>query len=480
MKRLSGWDAMLLYSETPNVHMHTIKVGIIDASAFDGKPTIEAFREILHARMHKLEPMRFQLVEIPLKFHHPMWREHVDVDLEYHVRPLTLPAPGGRRELDEVIGEVASTQLDRRKPLWVMYFVDGFADGSVAVINKMHHALADGVASGNLIAQAMDLQDAPDEGLDYEVDPEPSRSELIVSALEDHLHQVGRLPATIRYTAKGIGRVRRSSRGVSELLRGPFAPPSTFMNHALGPERRFASAALPFGDVKAVSRQLGVTINDILLSISAGAVRRLLLKYDGRADRPLLVSVPMSIDTDRGRVWGNKFTTIAIPVPTHIADPVQRVHEVHTEALTAKEAHKLVGLELLARWASYFPPVPFEAYSRKQAVSDKPKSMPNFAVSNVAGPRERGTVAGAVVREFYSVGPLITGSGVNITVWSYADQLSISVLTDGVTTDDPHEITDALIEAFNELRSATGHTSSVSTIDSGTPAATALPPQLDR
>jgi len=479
VKRLSGWDAMLLYSETPNVHMHTIKVGIIDASAFNGTPTIEAFREILRARMHKLEPMRFELVEIPFKFHHPMWREHVDVDLEYHVRPLTLPAPGGRRELDEIIGEVASTQLDRHKPLWVMYFVDGFADGSFAVINKMHHALADGVASGNLIARAMDLQDAPDEGQDYEIDPEPSRSELIVTALGDHLHQVARLPATIRYTAKGIGRVRRSSRGISELLRGPFTPPSTFMNHALGSERRFASATLPFDEVKAVSKQLGVTINDILLSITAGAVRRLLLRYEGHADRPLLVSVPMSIDTDPGRIWGNKFTTIAIPVPTHIADPIQRVHEAHAAALTAKEAHKLVGLELLARWASYFPPAPFEAYSRRQAVSEKPKAMPNFAVSNVAGPRERGAVAGAVVREFYSVGPLITGSGVNITVWSYADQLSISVLTDGVTTDDPHEITDALIEAFTELRSTVGHTHDRSNVDSATPTATA-PPQLDR
>jgi diacylglycerol O-acyltransferase / wax synthase len=480
VKRLSGWDAMLLYSETPNVHMHTIKVGIIDASVFDGNPTIEAFREILHARMHKLEPMRFQLVEIPLKFHHPMWRENVDVDLEYHVRPLTLDAPGGRRELDKAVGEVASTQLDRDKPLWVMYFVDGLADGGVAVINKMHHALADGVASGNLIARAMDLQSAPDNAQDCEIDPEPSRSELIVTALGDHLHQVARLPATIRYTARGIGRVRRSSRGLSELLRGPFTPPSTFMNHALGPERRFASAALSFDDVKAVSKQLGVTINDILLSISAGAVRRLLLKYDGSADCPLLVSVPMSIDTDPGRVWGNKFTTIAIAAPTHIADPIQRVQEVHTAALTAKEAHKLVGLELLARWASYFPPVPFEAYSRRQAVSEKPKAMPNFAVSNVAGPRERGRVAGAVVREFYSVGPLITGSGVNITVWSYADQLSISVLTDGVTTDDPHEITDALTEAFTELRSAAGHTSNLSTADSATTTATALPSQLDR
>ncbi|MBX7449397.1 wax ester/triacylglycerol synthase family O-acyltransferase [Mycolicibacterium sp. 3033] len=458
MKRLSGWDAMLLYSETPNVHMHTIKVGVIDASAFDGEPTIEAFRDILRARMHNLEPMRFQLVEIPFGFHHPMWRERVDVDMEYHVRPLTLAAPGGRRALDEAIGEVASTQLDRRRPLWVMYFVDGLADGHIAVINKMHHALADGVASGNLIARAMDLQKVPDEAQDVEIDPKPSRPELVTNALQDHFRQIGRLPATIRYTVRGISRVQGSAHKVSALLRGPFTPPNTFMNHALGPERRFASAVLALADVKAVSKKLGVTINDVLLSISAGAVRRLLLEYDGHADHPLLVSVPMAIDSDPGRVWGNKFTTVAIPVPTHIADPIERVNRVRTAALSAKETQKLVGLELLPRWAAYFPPGPLQAFSHRQAMSEKPKSMPNFAVSNVAGPRERGAVVGAVVREFYSVGPLITGSGMNITVWSYADQLSISVLTDGVTTDDPHEVTDALIEAFGELRSAVAHT----------------------
>jgi diacylglycerol O-acyltransferase len=264
------------------------------------------------------------------------------------------------------------------------------------------------------------------------------------------------------------------------LLRGPFTPPSTFMNHTLGPERRFASATLAFEEVKAVSKQLGVTVNDVLLSMSAGAVRRLLLKYDGHADHPLLVSVPMSIDADPARVWGNKFTTIAMPVPTHIADPIERLHEVHAAASSAKQTHQLIGPELLARWAAYFPPALLEAYSRRKAVSERQSTLPNFTVSNVAGPRDRGTVAGAVVREFYSVGPLITGSGVNITVWSYADQLSISVLNDGATTDDPHEITDALIEAFRELHVAAGHSGELRIMDNAMPQATAVPSQSDQ
>ena len=462
---------MLLYSETPNVHMHTIKAGIIDVSGFEGTPTIEAFREILHSRLHKLDPMRFELVDIPFKFHHPMWREHVDVDLEYHVRPLRLPSPGGRREFDEAIGEIASTPLDRSKPLWVMYFVEGLADGNIGVINKVHHALADGVASGNLIAHAMDLKDIPDRD-SYETDPPPSRSELMSAAFRDHLRQIGRIPATVSYTVQGIGRFRRSSRKLSTLTR-PFDPPPTFMNHALTPDRRFATATLALDDVKETRKALGVTINDVVLTIAAGAVRTLLLKYHGHAEGPLVVSVPVSIDPDPDRIWGNKFATLAIAVPTQIADPLERIHAVHTAAETAKESHQLLGPELFGRWAAYFPPAPVAAMSQRMARSEKQTKLLNFVVSNVPGPRERGTVAGAVVREIYSVGPLISGSGLNITVWSYADQLSISVLTDGATVDDPHEVTDAMIDDFRALRTAAGLSENLTEVHDAMPLAAA-------
>jgi WS/DGAT/MGAT family acyltransferase len=464
---------MLLYSETPNVHMHTIKAGIIDVSGFDGAPTIEVFREIMHSRLPTLDPMRFQLVDIPFKFHHPMWREHVDIDLEYHIRPLRLPSPGGRREFDEAIGEIASTPLDRSRPLWVMYFVEGFADGTVGVINKVHHALADGVASGNLIARAMGLQDAPADGPDsYVTDPPPSRSDLMGAAFRDHLRQIGRIPATVSYTAQGVGRVRRSSRKFSKLAR-PFTPPPTFINHTLTPERRFATATLALADVKETGKQLDATINDVVLTIAAGAVRKLQLRYDGRADGPQLVSVPVSIDPDPNRIWGNKFTTLAVGAPTHVADPAERIRQVHAAAVDAKEAHRLIGPELFGRWAAYFPPAPVEAMSQRLAQSEKQTKMLNFVVSNVPGPRKRGEVEGAVVREIYSVGPLISGSGLNITVWSYVDQLSISVLTDGVTVDDPHEVTDAMIEDFRELRRAAGLSGELTVVADAMPLAPA-------
>ena len=457
MKRLSGWDAVLLYSEAPNVHMHTLKVAVIELDPGRRDFDIEAFRRVIEDRLYKLDPFRYQLVDIPWKFHHPMWREHCDVDLTYHIRPWTLPAPGGRRELDEAIGQIASTPLDRSRPLWEMYFVDGLADNRIAVVGKIHHALADGIASANLMARGMDLQSGPDPvAHPYQTDPPPTKAQLVRSALRDHLRHLGRLPATMRYTAAGIGRVRRSSRKLSPRLTKPFTPPPSFINHMLSAERRFATATLALVDIKDTSKKLGITLNDLVLAISAGALRSLLLHYDGTADHPLLASVPMSFDFSPDRISGNRFSGVLVELPVDADDVADRVRRVQAAATLAKESHHLLGPELISRWSAYFPPAAAEALFTRMAGHDGRNTMLNLNISNVPGPRERGRVGGALVTEIYSVGPLTAGSGLNITVWSYVDQLNISVLTDDRTVGDPHEVTSAMVAEFVAIRQAAG------------------------
>lgn len=457
MKRLSGWDAVLLYSETPNVHMHTLKVAVIELDPDRRDFGLDAFRRVIHSRLYKLEPFCYQLVDIPLKLHHPMWRESCEVDLTYHVRPWQLPAPGGRRELDEAIGEIASTPLDRSRPLWEMYFIEGLANNRIAVVGKIHHALADGVASANLLARGMDLAPGPDAGQGrYTPDPAPSTGELVRSAFADHLRQLGRVPRTVRYTAEGIGRVRRSNRKLSPELTRPFTPPPTFMNHMLTPERKFATATLALADIKQTAKALGVTINDLVLALSAGALRKLLLRYDGKADHPLLGSVPVSFDFSPDRISGNHFTGMLVALPCDVDNPLERVRLAHDNAVDAKESHQLLGPELVSRWSAYFPPAPAESLFRWLASRDGQNKVLNLPISNVPGPREHGRVGGALVTEIYSVGPLTAGSGLNITVWSYVDQLNVSVLSDGATVDDPHEVTEAIVDDFVELRSTAG------------------------
>lgn len=467
MKRLSGWDAMLLYSETPNVHMHTLKIAIIEIGDIGDRTFgIDEFREVIHSRLYKLDPFRYQLIDIPYKFHRPMWQENCEVDIEYHVRPMTLPAPGGRRELDEAIGQIASTQLDRSHPLWEMYLIDGLANGRIAVVGKIHHALADGVASANLMAQGMDLQEAAQTDRDtYVADPPPSRGKLFRAAFRDHLRQAGRVPATVKYTAQGVNRVRKSNRKLSPELTRPFSPPPSFMNHILTAERRFATASLSLADIKQTSKHLGVSINDLFLAISAGALRKLLLQYDGKADHPLLASVPMSFDFSRERVSGNYFTGILIPLPVDSAEPLERVQNAHDSAVSAKESNNLIGPELISRWSNYMPPVAAESLFQWLSNREGENKILNLNISNVPGPREHGRVGGALVTEIYSVGPLTASSGLNITVWSYVDEFNISVIADSATVEDPHEVTQAMLDEFIEIRRAAGLSEELTVID---------------
>jgi diacylglycerol O-acyltransferase / wax synthase len=466
VKRLNGMDAMLLYSETPNLHTHTLKVAIVDPSAGDVEFSFEAFRHHLLRRLHLLEPLRYKLVDIPWKLHHPMWLENCDVDLDYHLHRVHVPAPGGRKELDAVIGEVASTPLDRSRPLWEFHVAEGLAGGRFALIGKIHHALADGVASVNLLARAMDLKGAPtDERENDEAGVTPTTAGLLLAAGRDHVRQITDLPGLIGDAAKGFSRVRRRTkeRGDHPDLAEAFDAPPTFLNHVVSPQRRFATIALRLDDAKSTAKALGITFNDLILATAAGGLRRLLLSYDGTADRPIIASVPTATDKSE-RITGNEISGLSISLPVHVADPVERAQLVALATKIAKEDHEILGPKLYGQLMGYLPTAIAPAAFRWLGLRDAPNKMMNVAVSSVPGPRERGHFAGAPVSEIYSTGVLSPGAPVNMTVWSYADQLGIAVLTDDQTFNDPHEATEALGEAFSELRSAAGLSAGHSTV----------------
>ncbi|MUL64582.1 diacylglycerol O-acyltransferase [Mycobacterium sp. CBMA 234] len=460
MNRLSGWDAMLMYSETPNVHNHTLKVAVVNTADIRGDYCFVTFRETLSDRMHLLDPMRYRLIVVPWQLHHPMWLDSSAIDVDYHIRRVQVPAPGGRRELDAVIGDIASTPLDRTRPLWQVFFAEGMADDRVAVIGKVHHALADGVASANLLARAMDHPEdhAPGEPAAALTTAPPTKTELLRAAAADHVRQIRRLPQMVIDSAAGIARVRTGAqvRGHDPQMARHFKPPPTFMNHVVSPGRKFASSTLSLAQFKETSKSLGVTINDLVLAMSAGALRNLLLRFDGRADAPILASVPASIDLSPDRIVGNALTIMVVSLPVHIADPLERVRLSSIAATVAKENDRLLGRQLISRWMAYIPPVLAPAAFRWLSGRNAQNKLFNVSVSNVPGPRERGRLAGATVGEFYSVGPVSAGCGLNITVWSYVDQLNISVICDDRTLTDAHVATDSMTEAFAEIRRAAG------------------------
>jgi diacylglycerol O-acyltransferase / wax synthase len=476
MRRLNGVDALMLYTETPEIHMHTLKIGVLDVSDVDGGFSFDVFRRVAYPRLRAMAPLRHQLVEVPLKLHHPMWVVNDDIDFDYHVRQARVPAPGGRRELDQLIGEIASTPLDRSRPLWEMYVAEGLADDRIAVIHKVHHVLADGVASANQMAKVMEpYQPRSDIRVSDGSDPAWTRADLLKAAGRDHVRLIRKLPRLVSETAAGVSRVRRRSRerGQHPDLARNFAPPDCFINHVVSPGRRFATAPLALADVKEASKQLSVTLNDVVLATAAGALRRLLLRYDGRADAPLIAGVPVSYNTSPERLVGNEFTYMTPSIPVHIDDPLERVRVTSMATTIAKENNQLLGPTLLPAWLSYLPPALAPRFFRRQARRMESASVMNLTISNVPGPRERGCIEGATISEIYSVGPVVTGSGLNITVWSYVDQLAISVITDDLTLDDPHEATDAMLDAFIEIRTAAGLSAELTAVGDALPLAAA-------
>lgn len=457
MKRLNGFDSMLLYTESPNIPTHTLKIAIIDVSGYPGEFTFEVFRGMLQRRLHLMEPLHYRLVEIPFKLHHPMWLEHSEVNLDAHLSQVHAPAPGGRRELDDIIGRIAATPLDRSRPLWEMCFVTGLAGDRVAVVSKVHHALADGVASANLIARVLSSDGDADLQPQLPPMPMPTRGQLLRAAGREHARQIRKLPSLIRETTAGVSRLRRHLRGHQRnpQLARSFHAPSTFLNHVIPPGRRFASAAIALADIKETSGELGVKINDLVLAMVAGAVRDLALRYDGHADEPMIAHVPSTLNADPQRVTGNEIAALNLSLPIHVPDPLERVRLTTLATTLAKEESQLLGPALEQSWVDYVPPIspPLFRWLAGRGARNK---MINLIVSNVPGPRQRSGTDGAVVSEIYSVGPLVTALAMNVTVWSYADALNVAVLTDDRTLKDPHEATEAIVHALIEIRRAAG------------------------
>lgn len=459
--------------ETPALHMHTLKVAVLDPVGDPGSRspvgqelTLAWVREQVGRRIHLLPPLTRRLVQVPARFHHPVWIEDGDFDIGNHVRSRTVPAPGGQREMDGVIADIASRPLDRRHPLWEMYLLEGLADGGIGVLVKLHHAAADGVAASQLLANVMatvvDAGDDVGEGRRPPPEPEPPGWRLLVDAFLDHLRQLARLPALVATTAGRVGSVVRRRRDATVRLPRPVLDvPRTSFNGALSPDRAFATGQLPLADVRRVKEAFGVTVNDVLLAVVGGALRTYLDDRGELPDRPLVAGVPISTDRpdDVARLGGNRVSNLFTTLATDLDDPAARLHAIHAVTAEAKVQQNLLGVELMQEWVQYTPPAPYTFAVRQFSARRLAERMPpplNVVVSNVPGPREPLYVGGTRLRDIWSVGPVLEGIGLNITFWSYVDAVEVGLIADRVAVPRPHVITALLAEALAELVEAAG------------------------
>jgi diacylglycerol O-acyltransferase len=455
---MSGLDATYLYTETPSLHMHTLKIGVLDVSQVPGGYSFERFKEVLGDHLHLLPPFRRRYVPVPFKLHHPVWVEDEGFDLSNHVRRRMCAAPGGGRELDAAISEIASTPLRSDRPLWEVWVVEGLTDGQVAFVTKLHHTAADGVAANALLANIMatspDQLEPPPPEQPWRPEPVPSEATLVRDALVDRAKALAGLPKLVASTVRGGRRAKALRGAASDRPPSAFGGPRTSFNGPLTPRRTFASITMPLADFRLVKSAFDCSINDVVLAVVAGSLRRYLADRGEPHDQPLVAAVPVSSDKpDTVRLLGNKVSNLFTALRVDIADPVERLGTMSRITSTAKELQNALGVDTMEQWVEYAPPQPY-ALAWRRVVPRLKRPPINCIVSNVPGPRTPFYIAGAKMTRMQSVGPIMEGVGLNVTVWSYLDDMNFSAISCPELIPDLPAVTGGLHDALAELAKA--------------------------
>ncbi|MBW2268701.1 MAG: wax ester/triacylglycerol synthase family O-acyltransferase [Deltaproteobacteria bacterium] len=460
MRRLTAADAMFLYNELPSQHMHTLKLATFDYSEVPGGYSFESQKQKLAARLDCLPPLRWRMVTTPLGLNHPLWIEEPDLDLDYHVRRAAIPAPGGPRELCSLVEEIASRQLDRNRPLWELWMIEGLEGGQVAALMKLHHSLADGVASAEMLRRVLSPsseEETADPSPRWEPELVPTKGERLRLALRDLAGFLAKAVPRSWRSLRRNHRVRgeRKRRGAVDPPR-PWNAPPTFLNRELSPQRRFAYTSVSLDDAKAIRTAFGCSINEVLLATVAGGLRSFLFAKGELPGVPLIVSVPVST-RQKTRAYGNGTGVWYVHLPTQLDDPVARVRAVQRAVRISREEFADTAGARLTDWMELVPPVLLKQFFTRLPLwllKAGRAPMANFVVSNVRGPARPLLYDGALMTGFYSVGPLLHGVALNVTCWSYADQMNVSLLGCRNALPDLWELTEQIGVAFEALLKA--------------------------
>ncbi len=458
MRRLGGADALLLYLETPRAYMHTLKIAIADPCEEPGGWSFERYRERFQSRLHRVPPLRWKLAPTPLGLHHPLWIEDEDFNVDYHFRRVACPAPGDRRALCELISQVYAWPMDRSRPLWVLWVVEGLEDGRVATVMIVHHAYVDGVAAAYLLQQLCNREpggEVPGPSQPWQPEPWPPPWKRAAWALRD-LPKM--LLQEVPKTARGLR--RRLELDTSRRREGRPAPPSpgaapvTPLSVLLSHGRTFVCESFPLDDVRRVRTSFGVTINDVFLACCAGALRRFLedLGFDPDST-PLVASVPLSQRApEELELLGNRTSVDYLWLRTDVADPVERLFACHESASEMKRHFQATKGSDLGSVAHVLPPAASRLMNRfLRSKQGRLSVFANVVLSNVPGPREPLWFGHSKVENWYSMGQIFDGTPLNMTMWSYAGQVNLGVLADRAVVPDGWVLVGYFREALEEL-----------------------------
>ena len=462
MDRLSGLDASFLYLETPEQLMHVCGLILLDPTTVPGGYSFDQLREDIGERVAEIPTFTRKLHRVPLGLDFPVWKRDEHFDVQRHVHRLAVPSPGGERELADVVGHLAGLLLDRSRPLWEMWVIEGLASGQIAVMTKMHHATVDGVNGANLMSMLCSLE--PDAPL-LDVVPggkepgrTPSNTELfargVVATIRKPFHVANVIGPTVGILTEAASRAKRS-----EAMAAPLTAPRTSFNGIITGHRSVAYSDIDLATIKSIKNLVpGSTVNDVVLTISGGALRRYLERRGELPDASLLASVPVSVHGKSTRDGGsNKVSSLFTRLRTDLADPLERLTALAEANAVAKEHHSAIPADTLQDWAEFAAPRVFGLAVRAVTslrLAERGPVIHNLVISNVPGPPMPLYFLGARMDGMYPLGPVFHGAGLNITVLSQNGTAHIGVIACSESVPDPWQIVDGFSAELDSLLAA--------------------------
>jgi len=457
LDRLTSIDASFLHQEGPASHMHIGGVLI-----FEGPPP--AFSDYLDhicGRLHLVPRYRQKLATPPFETGRPLWVDDPNFNLEYHVRHAALPSPGTEAQLLQLAGRIASQQLDRARPLWESWLVEGLEGDRFAMISKTHHSLVDGVSGVDLATVLFDLEPSPAPAsvdLDpWQPQPEPSAAELVAAGVRGVItttaELLARSLAAASRPATSLAVLRDALEGIGEIIWAALNPaPETPLNVEIGPHRRFSVVRGRLGDYKEVKNALGGTVNDVVLTVVSGALARWLrsrgVRTEGLEMRAL---VPVSVRTqDERGTLGNRLTVMRGPLPVYIDDPVARLRFVREAMDGLKGSKQAVGAATLAAVNNLAPPTILAQASRLNFST----RLFNLIVTNIPGPQLPLYVLGRRLLDLFPVAFLPENHALAVAIMSYNGAIDYGLLADYDALPDVDMIAAGIEESLQELLDA--------------------------
>ncbi|MGH2853732.1 MAG: WS/DGAT/MGAT family O-acyltransferase [Solirubrobacteraceae bacterium] len=456
LDRLTAVDAAFLLQEGPSSHMHVGGLTLLEGPP----PALEEFLGQIRKRLHLVPRYRHKLAHThtALDSSRPVWVDDPSFNLEYHVRHTALPAPGDWEQLCNLTARIFSQQLDRSKPLWEMWLIEGLRDDRFALISKTHHSLIDGIAGVDLATVLFDLSPTPPpvrhSGRPWQPHREPGTLELLAAgargALRGALEQAAGAADALAHPDHALASAREAAEGVAEIVWAVLNPaPATPLNVDIGPHRRFVGVGSPLEDFKLVKRAFGCTVNDVVLAVVAGALRTFLISRGVRTEGlELRALVPVSVRAeDEHHQMGNRIVVMRGPLPVYMADPLQRLRFVKREMDGLKESKQALGAEVIANAQNFAPPTILAQASRLNFST----RLFNLIVTNVPGPQFPLYVLGRRMLEAYPVAFLPQSHALAIAIMSYNGQMNFGLLGDLDAMHDLDELGASIAEELATL-----------------------------